>query len=355
MRVLRAATDLPWLPDDDLVAGGVGEPSPRPAHDARLGDWRPDVVHAHDWLVAWAGDTLADAHGVPLVATIHATERAATAATPARRARHDQRRRVVARLPAPHGSSPARGSWSRGDHGSSCPPSGAPGPQRRRPDVVVGRRAARRAARRSCSRGAGCSTRRASRCSPGRSARCARGCPAIGCVIAGRGSYLPELQSQIDIEGVSDIVHLAGFVPDDELRDSLHRAGCVVIPSLYEPFGIVALEALAAGAPLIVARTGGLAEIVDGTDAGLMFEPGNPDELAACIERVLDRRRARRRRCAARGAALLGERYTWDAIAGATTRSTPAPPPPRPTPRSHRLTPSLERCGRWTVSCRPTS
>ena len=42
---------------------------------ARLGDWRPDVVHAHDWLVAWAGDTLKTLWDKPLVATIHATER----------------------------------------------------------------------------------------------------------------------------------------------------------------------------------------------------------------------------------------------------------------------------------------
>jgi hypothetical protein len=68
-------------------------------------------------------------------------------------------------------------------------------------------------------------------------------------VIAGRGSYLAELQTQIDVEGVSDLVQLAGFVPDEELRAMLQRAGCVVIPSLYEPFGIVALEGMAAGAP----------------------------------------------------------------------------------------------------------
>ena len=40
-----------------------------------LGAWRPDVVHAHDWLVAWAGDTPPTAPDVPLVATIHATEK----------------------------------------------------------------------------------------------------------------------------------------------------------------------------------------------------------------------------------------------------------------------------------------
>jgi glycogen(starch) synthase len=60
-----------------------------------------------------------------------------------------------------------------------------------------------------------------------------------------------------------------------------------------------------------------LAELIDGTGAGLLFEPGNADELARCIEIVLsdveladDMRR--------NGAALLSDRYSWDAIAGAT-------------------------------------
>ena len=43
-------------------------------------------------------------------------------------------------------------------------------------------------------------------------------------------------------------MQLPGFLPDDELRAAIHRANCVVIPSLYEPFGVVALEALAANA-----------------------------------------------------------------------------------------------------------
>ena len=93
---------------------------------------------------------------------------------------------------------------------------------------------------------------------------------------------------------------------------------CVVIPSLYEPFGIVALEALAGGAPLVVARTGGLAELIDGTGAGLLFEPGNADELASCIELVLsDDDLADEMR--KHGAELLADRYSWQAIAGATT------------------------------------
>ncbi len=136
----------------------------------------------------------------------------------------------------------------------------------------------------------------------------------VSCVIAGRGSYLPELQTQIDVEGVSDLIALPGFLGDNELRSLVHRAGCVVIPSLYEPFGVVALEALAAGAPLIVARTGGLAELIVDTDAGLTFEPGNPDDLARIVKMVLgDSALAQRLTSNARH--LIQSMYAWDAVA----------------------------------------
>jgi glycogen(starch) synthase len=141
--------------------------------------------------------------------------------------------------------------------------------------------------------------------------------PDIRCVIAGRGSYLAELQTQMDMEGVGDVVQLAGYVPDDDLRELLSRTGCVVIPSLYEPFGIVALEGMAAGAPTIVARTGGLAEIVEGTGAGVLFEPGNHIALAECIADVLTRPDVASG-MRSRAAALLAEKYSWGAIAEST-------------------------------------
>ena len=108
--------------------------------------------------------------------------------------------------------------------------------------------------------------------------------PDIRCVIAGRGSYIAELQTQIDMEGVSDIVQLAGFVPDEELRALLQRTGCVVIPSLYEPFGLVALEAMASGCPCIVADTGGLREVASTRvliAAGRLVAEGLPMHQAA--------------------------------------------------------------------------
>jgi glycogen(starch) synthase len=318
IRVLRARTDLPWLPEDDLVARVASANHHLVQLSTRLGSWVPDIVHAHDWHVAWAADTLSALHHARLVATFHATERGrhggrvppgepSTIHAIESWLAHDAAAVVASskfmvsevvggfELPAeqshliPNGIDPTW--WSAGNRRSE-----------RTPLVFTWGRV-------QYEKGFQVLARSMSLLRP----RVA----GIQCVIGGRGSYLPELQSQIDIEGVSDLVHLPGFLPDDRLRDTVHRAGCVAVPSLYEPFGIVALEALAGGAPLVVARTGGLAELIGGTGAGLLFEPGNADELAACIEMVLtDAAMAdEMRRC---GSALLAERYSWDAIAGAT-------------------------------------
>lgn len=319
VRVLRARTDLPWIPDGDLVARMASANHQLVQLAAQLGDWRPDVVHAHDWLVGWAGDTLKTLWGVPLVATIHATERGRhgghlppgmpAAINAAEWWLTYQAREVICcsrfmarevvdgfELPMdklhliPNGVDP--GLWA---------PAVGTNVQREPLVLAWGRVQYEKGFQVLASAMAILRTK----------------VPGIRCVIAGRGSYLPDLQSHIDLEGVSDIVQLAGFVPDTDLRTLLHRAGCAVIPSLYEPFGIVALEAMAAGAPTIVARTGGLAEILDGTGAGLLFEPGSAEELAASIELVLtDATTAAALTDTA--AQLLAEHYSWDAIAAST-------------------------------------
>lgn len=319
VRVLRARTDLPWIPDGDLVARMASANHQIVQLAAQLGTWRPDVVHAHDWLVAWAGDTLRALWGIPLVATIHATERGRhgghlppgmpAAINAAEWWLTYQAREVIccsrfmARevvdgfdLPldklhlVPNGVDPRL--WA------PAAPNGAG----REPLVLAWGRVQYEKGFQVLASAIALLRQRV---------------PGIHCVIAGRGSYLPDLQSHIDLEGVSDIVQLAGFVPDTDLRTLLHRAGCAVIPSLYEPFGIVALEAMAAGAPTIVARTGGLAEILDGTGAGLLFEPGSAEELASAIEKVLTDPRAAAALASA-AADLLGEHYSWDAIAVST-------------------------------------
>jgi glycogen(starch) synthase len=324
VRVLRADVDMPWLPDDGIAATASGNHA-FVAATAQLGDWRPDVIHAHDWRVAWAGDVLATLWDRPLVTTLHGTERGRHGGHLPPGAPTDinsvewwlafRSRRiitstklmvreivggfeldpnVVSRIP--NGIEP---EWwqSRTD---DVTPSGALAAAD--PLVMTWGRVQYEKGFQTLVRAIGSLRNRV---------------PGIQCVVAGRGSYLPDLQSQVDVEGLGDLVHLPGFVPDVELRSAIHRAACVVIPSLYEPFGIVALEALAGGAPLIVADTGGLAELVGGSGSALLFEPGNAGELADRIELLLtDTELAAAMRI--KGAELLRATYSWDAIAART-------------------------------------
>jgi glycogen synthase len=327
VRVLRTLVDLPWLPPSEEVTRIASANHAVTKLGSRLVDeldgWRPDVVHGHDWQLGWAADSLAHRYDVPFVLTMHGTERV----------RHG------GQLPLGHPTdinsiewwlafqadrmiSPTRfvveqlitGFELAEEHVVHIPngidpeqwrPANTPRvPAGPRPPLVVswGRVQYEKGFQ---------VLARAMHELRGR-------IPEVHSVIAGRGSYLPELQTQVDVEGVSDIVELPGFLNDADLRQLVHRAGCVVIPSLYEPFGIVALEALAAGAPLIVARTGGLAELITGTNAGVTFEPGNPDDLADAIEQVLTSHELATS-LVANARDLVEHRYAWAAIARSTS------------------------------------
>ena len=181
-------------------------------------------------------------------------------------------------------------------------PAGAhpPHPQRHRPDVVVDGRGARhpRAARVHVGPGAVREGLPGAR--PGDAPAARRGCPASAASSPAAAATSRSCSRRSISRASATSSSCPASCPTTSSATPSTGAGCVVIPSLYEPFGIVALEALAGGAPLVVARTGGLAELVDGTGAGLLFEPGNAAELAACIELVLERRGPRRRDAQAR-------------------------------------------------------
>ncbi len=109
-------------------------------------------------------------------------------------------------------------------------------------------------------------------------------------VIAGRGPYENTLRNQAAMMGISNRIYFTGYVNDD-LRNNLYSwASVAVIPSLYEPFGIVALEAMAAQAPLVISDTGGLGEIVRHGLDGLKAYPGNSQSLADMILWLLNDR-----------------------------------------------------------------
>lgn len=104
--------------------------------------------------------------------------------------------------------------------------------------------------------------------------------PRARLVIAGTGAYLDTLKHRAWAAGIGTSVQFAGFISDED-RDKLYRcADVAAFPSLYEPFGIVALEAMAACCPVVVAETGGLVEVVKLHETGLTVHPNDPNSLA---------------------------------------------------------------------------
>lgn len=104
--------------------------------------------------------------------------------------------------------------------------------------------------------------------------------PATKVVVAGKGPELDSLRSLAWSLGVGEKVLLTGFVTDED-RDRLFKvADCAVFPSLYEPFGIVALEAMAAKCPVVVSEVGGLKDVVQHAQTGITVYPDDPESLA---------------------------------------------------------------------------
>jgi glycosyltransferase involved in cell wall biosynthesis len=107
-------------------------------------------------------------------------------------------------------------------------------------------------------------------------------------VIAGDGYLRGEVVKRVAESGLGGKVHVTGYLDTDTLRRLFLAADVCVIPSLYEPFGIVALEAMAAGCPVVASDTGGLSEIIEHEKTGVKVYPNNPDSLAWGILRVLE-------------------------------------------------------------------
>jgi glycogen synthase len=107
-------------------------------------------------------------------------------------------------------------------------------------------------------------------------------------LVAGSGTHEAELKAQAERLGLTEHGVFLGWIGDDALHSLYRIADLCVVPSLYEPFGLVALEAMASGCPCIVADTGGLREVVPSGDrVGLRFNGGDAEHLGVMIERLL--------------------------------------------------------------------
>lgn len=134
-------------------------------------------------------------------------------------------------------------------------------------------------------------------------------------VVAGgdRGGRLDVLDAILRT-GLTGRIHLVGRVEDEELPALYSGARALIFPSLYEGFGLPALEAMACGTPVVASNTTGLAEAVG--DAALTVDPRSADELAEAVRRVLDDSELSDRLVAA-GLARAAE-FSWERTARAT-------------------------------------
>src|SRR5204863_6901885 len=107
-------------------------------------------------------------------------------------------------------------------------------------------------------------------------------------LVAGSGTHEQQLRAQATELGLDEHGTFLGWIGDDVLHSLYRIADLTVVPSIYEPFGLVALEAMASGCPCLVADTGGLREVVPSDErVGLRFRSRDPLSLGAMAERLL--------------------------------------------------------------------
>ena len=297
----------------DMLAAGV-----------ELGDrFDFDLVHGHDWLVAVAGDHLANRFRCPLVVTIHATE-------------YGRHQGWVGEHPQSHIHGVERWMANRADRVITCShymrghvadvygleesrvtviPNGIDPldlqpvddldrlrAQFATPDerlvVLVGRLVYEKG------------FQLALEALPGLVERLGD----VRFLVAGSGTHEQELRRQAAELGLDAHGTFLGWIGDDVLHSLYRIADLCVVPSIYEPFGLVALEAMASGCPCIVADTGGLREIVPEDErVGLRFNGGDAEHLGVMIERLLIDEELRDRLVTEASEHVLS--FDWDDIA----------------------------------------
>lgn len=292
-----------------LSRGGIGE------------GWYPDVVHAHDWLVAHPAIALAEYFDVPLVSTLHATEAGRHSGWLSGRINRqvhsvewwlaNESDRLITCSASMHDEvtelygpdlpeiSVIRNgiditTWSYREREPR------PGPARL---LYVGRLEYEKGVQDAIAA----------------LPRIRRSHPGTTLVVAGEGTQFEWLREQARVHRVARSVSFLGNLDHTELLGWLHGADAIVLPSRYEPFGIIALEAAAAGIPLIASTAGGLGEaVVDGV-TGLSFRPGDVAGLVSAVRETLDDPEAAQVRARAARARLTDD-FDWRRVAEETAQ-----------------------------------
>ena len=133
-------------------------------------------------------------------------------------------------------------------------------------------------------------------------------------VIAGKGGMLDELRAQVNSMGLSNKVYFTGYLNAKQVQKMYKCADVAVFPSTYEPFGIVALEAMLAGVPTVVSDVGGLNEIITHRENGMKSYAGNSNSIADSVLSLLyDKQLAAN--VAKKAKVKVKEEFNWNKIA----------------------------------------
>ncbi|MCA0147607.1 glycosyltransferase [Rossellomorea vietnamensis] len=139
----------------------------------------------------------------------------------------------------------------------------------------------------------------------------------ISFVIAGKGPMLEQYRKAVIEEELSDSVSFVGYVSDRERNDYLKNCLAVIFPSLYEPFGIVALEAMAFRKGVVASNTGGLKSIVKHEQTGLLFEPNQEHSLYTQLISLIENP-GKSEQLGELGFKMAQSMFSWDRIADQT-------------------------------------
>lgn len=327
VRIVRVRPDAPFVPLDaeHLIGWVMGFSSGMSRGVLRLmAGWQPDVIHGHDWMVAHSCVLAAQESTLPFVLTVHATEAG----------RHqgwlsNELSRTVHGIEA-WGAHQASSVIACSEHMRweitrlfeiptdrvTVIPNGVDPGSWRVPARL--RRAARDAHPGSLIVFTGrLEWEKGVHTLIDAMALVRRAIPDARLVIAGRGSKHDDLVKQARRRRLGRAVSFEGWLPEQDLHALVAAADVAVVPSIYEPFGMVALEAAAVGTALVVTRSGGLAELVQDGSTGWTCAPGDDRALAACLVAALaDRSEATRRARAGRRRVLRD--YGWARIAEST-------------------------------------
>ena len=254
-----------------------------------------DIIHAHDWLVAYAAKAIKESYGIPIVSTIHATEAGRNSGI------HDETQRYINdtewMLTYESTEVIVNSNYMKNElqrlfglpfEKINVVPNGVnlnifAGVERdyefRRKYAMDNEKIILFIGRLVYEKG----IQNLIAAMP----KILNGYKDAKLVIAGKGGMIDELRQQVHALGIDQKVYFAGYMNGKDVQKMYKAADISVFPSTYEPFGIVALEAMLSENPIVVSDIGGLNEIVQHRENGMKAYAGNPNSIADSVLELL--------------------------------------------------------------------